>query len=268
MSEASLQVVVLAGSRGGHDPVAVAAGVSEKALAPVAGRAMLLRVIDALSAAPETGRIWVAAPDHAEFLQLGELARLVGEGSVWLTGTGAGPADSILVALDDGVALPFLVATADSPLLTPAIIAEFVAGARLSGADIAVGLAHETVIRAAYPDTQRTYLRFREGGVSGCNLFYVANQRGVAAIRFWRRAQRERKRPWRLVRAFGLWPLLLFLTRRLSLEAALRRAGEVIGCRGAAVRIGIAEAAIDVDKPQDLALVERILVERGIAATD
>jgi GTP:adenosylcobinamide-phosphate guanylyltransferase len=267
VSAPALQVLVLAGSRGGQDPVAVAAGVTEKALAPVSGRPMLLRVIDALRAVPELGRIWVAAPDHAAFLQLGEIAGLAGSGELRLTGTGEGPADSVLVALEGGLAPPFLVATADSPLLTPDIVAEFLAGARASGADIAVGLAGEAVIRTAYPDTQRTYLKFRDGGVSGCNLFYVASPQGLAAIRFWRRAQRERKKPWRLVRAFGVWSLLLFLTRRLGLDAAMRRAGAVIGCRAAAVRIGTAEAAIDVDKPQDLVLVERILAERQKATT-
>jgi len=40
--------IVLAGDRGPDDPVARAAGVSCKALVPVAGRTMILRVLDAL----------------------------------------------------------------------------------------------------------------------------------------------------------------------------------------------------------------------------
>ena len=47
--------VVLAADRTSADPVALAAGVPCKALAPVGGRPMLLRVLDALSAAEEVG---------------------------------------------------------------------------------------------------------------------------------------------------------------------------------------------------------------------
>ena len=40
--------LVLAGSRGGSDPVADYAGVAHKALIPIEGEAMILRVIAAL----------------------------------------------------------------------------------------------------------------------------------------------------------------------------------------------------------------------------
>ena len=47
--------IILAGDRGPHDPVASAAGVSSKALVPVAGRSMILRVLDTLGASPSIG---------------------------------------------------------------------------------------------------------------------------------------------------------------------------------------------------------------------
>ena len=80
---------------------------------------------------------------------------------------------------------------------------------------------------------------------------------------FWRRVEQERKRPWRLVRAFGLRPLFAYLFGRLTLDDAMVRASGVIGARVAAVRLPFAEAAIDVDKPADLALVEAILSRDG-----
>jgi hypothetical protein len=56
--------------------------------------------------------------------------------------------------------------------------------------------------------------------------------------------------------------LLLFALRRLRFDATLERASEAIGCRIRAIYLPFAEAAIDVDKPSDLALVTQILLKR------
>jgi hypothetical protein len=61
------------------------------------------------------------------------------------------------------------------------------------------------------------------------------------------------------VRAFGWRPLLAYLLGRLTLDAAMRRASRITGTRVAAISLPFAEAAIDVDKPADLALAETIL---------
>ena len=53
--------------------------------------------------------------------------------------------------------------------------------------------------------------------------------------------------------------MLLFLRRRLSLDAAFREVSEALGARVCAVVMPQAEAAIDVDKMADLALVRQIL---------
>ena len=52
--------LVLAGQRRGTDPMAAAAGVSHKALLPVAGVPMLLRVVSALRSTPGIARIVVS----------------------------------------------------------------------------------------------------------------------------------------------------------------------------------------------------------------
>ena len=72
----------------------------------------------------------------------------------------------------------------------------------------------------------------------------------------------QRKKPWRLVRAFGLRPLLLYLLGRLPLDRAMREASKITGSTVRAVTMPFAEAAIDVDKPEDLVAVEKILAAR------
>jgi CTP:molybdopterin cytidylyltransferase MocA len=182
--------------------------------------------------------------------------------------TAATPSLSVQRGLDElPNPLPLLVTTGDHPLLTPEIVAQFCTAARRTGADLVAGLTPASAIRKAYPDAQRTYLRFRHERYSGANLFAVLQPEGRRAVAFWRRVEQERKRPWRLVRAFGWRPLLAYLLGRLTLDEALARASKVIGARIAAVVLPQPEAAIDVDKPADLLLAESILARRCERAT-
>lgn len=263
-ANASFTALVLAGSRGPDDPVAMAAGVAHKCLAPVAGVPMAVRVVEALAASPAVDRIAVALEDPALVDELPALPPLIAAGRCSLLPTAATPSLSVLRALDElPDPLPLLVTTGDHPLLTPEIVAVFCAAARRTGADLVAALTPASAIKRAYPDAQRTYLRFRDERYSGANLFAVLRPEGRRAVVFWRRVEQERKRPWRLVRAFGWRPLLGYLLGRLTLDDALARASKVIGSKVAAVVMPQPEAAIDVDKPADLELAESILARRS-----
>ena len=132
-----------------------------------------------------------------------------------------------------------------------------------SGAAVVVGLAPEWAVRAAAASTRRTWWRFADGRFSGANLFLLRGEAARPALAFWRRVEAERKRPWRIVRLFGLGNLLLYVTGRLTLSRAMARASRRLGCTVAAVPIPIGEAAIDVDRPADLAHAEAILAGRA-----
>ena len=173
-----------------------------------------------------------------------------------------GPAGSALIALESGIDLPVLMTTCDHPLLTPDMIEAFVDGAKNSGADVCVGLADKTVIQPAYPHVKRTYLKFRDRSVSGCNLFYIANDKGLEAIRFWQQAQHYRKRPVRLAASIGWGVLLRYISGSLTLEGAFAYASRRLGITARPIILPFAEAAIDVDKPSDKVLVEQILQAR------
>jgi GTP:adenosylcobinamide-phosphate guanylyltransferase len=156
---------------------------------------------------------------------------------------------------------PLLVTTADHPLLTPAMIDHFVQSAP-AGADVVAGLAAATLIRRDYPDAIRTFYRLAGEGYSGCNLFLMRTEAAGNVVSFWTAMERLRKRPWRLIAAIGPATLARYLLGRLSLDVALARLSAIVGAQVAAVVMPFAEAAIDVDKPADLILAERILARR------
>jgi GTP:adenosylcobinamide-phosphate guanylyltransferase len=254
--------LVLAGSRDEGDPLAQAQRLRHRALLEVGGAPMLLRVVRTLRATPEIGRLVVSIDDPAALEEVPELASLVRDGALAVHQSLASPSRSVLDVLESlGGDAPTLVTTADHALLTPEIVKHFLAAAAASEADVLLGLVARTLLRERFPESTRTYLAMRDEHYSGANLFAFRTPEARRAAAFWMRAESFRKRPWRLVSVFGPISLLLFLLRRLDLDAALARASRTIGARIEAVRLPFAEAAVDVDRPSDLELVTRILSE-------
>jgi GTP:adenosylcobinamide-phosphate guanylyltransferase len=256
LTERRWNVLVLAAGRGPDDPMAKAYGVTNKCLIPVAGLPMLARAIAALEDSGAVTRpVVVTEAMAATAALLGERARLVAPAR-------SAPA-SVLAALARGdCELPLLVTTGDHALLTAGMVGHFLTEAEASGADFCVGLATAETILAAYPDTRRTFFRLGPDRVSGCNLFAIRDPRGLAILERWQYLEQLRKKPWRLVAVLGIAPLLAFLTGRLTLAKVFAMASARLGMTAAPVFMPFAEAAIDVDKPADKDLAERILAAR------
>ncbi|KQN27005.1 cobalamin biosynthesis protein CobY [Sphingomonas sp. Leaf33] len=234
------------------DAVALAEGVAHKALIVVDGRTMLERVADAVGHAG-ADTVAVSANDPAVIA----LATRLG---LRVLPPAAGPSDSVATALA-ALGTPLLVTTADHALLEPEWISDFLRDVP-ADADIAVLLAERGRIEAAMRDTRRTYLRFADGAWSGCNLFYLATPDAARAIGVWRAVEADRKRPWRIVRRFGVGTLLRYLVGRLTLADAVGRLGQTANVRAAAVAARDGLAAVDVDKASDLADVRAIIASR------
>lgn len=246
--------LVLAGQRSSGDPLTDAAGIRLKALLPVRGRPMVERVVEALAGSSRVGRIAVSIPEPAALDRL-PVDAVMTRPSVSL---------SVLAGIDE-LGTPLFVTTADHALLTTPIVDAFLEAAMAGPDDLFVGLVERRPIETLVPDTRRTYWRFRDGAFSGANLFFLRTPGARAAVTFWRRVEQERKRPWRIARAFGPRLLLGYLARRFTLAAAMQRASARLGCRVAAIVLPFGEAAIDVDKPADVVIVERLLDAREAA---
>lgn len=248
------QALVLAGSRGGVDPVADYAGVSQKGLIVLGGQTLLTRVLTALDAAGAT-RIGVSTKDAA--LEAA-LATQTVAATLTALPSAAGPSQSVH---EGAVAMgaPLLVTTVDHALLRPDWVTDFMADTP-ADADIAILLAEEALVRAAAPTTQRTYLAFRDGRYSGCNLFYLQTPKALQAIDLWRTVEKHRKQPWKIAALFGPVMLVRYLLGLMTLDEMVARIGRLAGVKAAAVRARHGLAAVDVDKPADLDLV-RSLVE-------
>ena len=251
--------LILAAGRGPNDPMAKAYGVSHKCALPVSGVPMLKRVVDALRASSSIKAIAVsienAAVTRAAFSgNSSDISIIPSENSAPL---------SAIVAIRNDATFPVLITTADHPLLTAEMVDYFCAQAERNGADFSAGLAWAEVILEAYPQSIRTFFRFGTDRVSGCNLFAIRNENGLRILEKWQYLEAVRKKPWRLVAAFGPMALLRFLSGSLSLDGVFAIVSKRLGLTAKPILLPFAEAAIDVDKPSDLELAEAILRRRG-----
>ncbi|MEM8787937.1 MAG: NTP transferase domain-containing protein [Pseudomonadota bacterium] len=252
------QALVLAGTRAGAaDPVAVATGVAHKAFAPVAGKPMIERVLATLAAVPEIAAITVSIEDS------GAPVDTLATAPARITAA-ASPARSVAEGLA-ATGTPLLVTTADHPLLTAAMVTDFLRDAAASWADIAAGLSPRPVVERAGNTAKRTYLKFADAEFSGCNLFALTTQRAVNAVRFWQAVESDRKNPLRIARHLGPVTLARYAAGRLSSAQAAAALGKKAGCRAAIIPVHYPDAAHDVDKPADLAFAEARLAARETA---
>ena len=242
-------VLILAGSRpGARDPVADAEGVPHKVLAQVEGATLLERVVRAARA---FGAREVAVSANHPAVE--DEARRLG---TTLLPTASGPSESVAAAFARYGA-PLLVTTADHALLEAGWLRALVAGTP-AGADVALMMARRELVDEAAPGSPRTWLTLADGQWSGCNLFLMASPAAARAAAAWREVETERKRPWRLARRLGVRTLVDYALGRLTMSAAIARLGRRIGVEAALVPAPDGRAAIDVDKPEDLALARRL----------
>lgn len=252
--------IILAGQRPEGDPMAAYCNVRYKALIPINGQTMLERVARALIASPYIGRMVVMA-QSPEDLKAGLSPDLAEHDGIAFVESNDGIATSIYGVIGSDIApWPVLVTTADNALLTGEILDRFFQAH--SGQDVAVGVVERQTMLAAYPDARRTWLKFRGGAYSGANLFALHNAAAKPAVAFWSAVEKDRKKGWKIFAHFGPWLLLRALSRTIGFTDAMAQAGARMSLRAEPIILPIAEAAIDVDKPDDLALVTGILERR------
>jgi GTP:adenosylcobinamide-phosphate guanylyltransferase len=252
--------ILLAGQRPGENDFAAAHGLTAKALIPVAGEAMLSRVARTLLACPSIRRVVVLAQEP-EALFTGDAAWLRDEPRIAAAAGGEGISTSIAaIAGSDAAPYPLLVTTADHPLLRPEMVEAVIGGSR--GSDAAFALVERKVVEQVHPETKRTWIKFSDGHYTGANLFAFVTAESVRGLEFWARVEKDRKKALKLLSFFGPLLFVRAFTRTISLGAAAAKAGRQLGLRIKAVKLPYANAAIDVDKPADLELVERILATK------
>ena len=252
--------IVLAGQRPGIDPLASLFSLESKACVPLLGKPMAAWVIETLLAMPQIGNIVILAQNR-EMVSAPGLAELIDDDRVTFAKSIGGISQSISNVIGKApLEWPVLITTADHPLLTVDMVSAFIDGTGVS--DLAVGAVERQTLLQRYPESKRTWLKFRGGAYSGANLFALSSRDTLKALELWAQAEQDRKKAFRLFWHFGPGLALRAITRTISFRSALHRAGRKLGLNASLVLLSQAEAAIDVDKISDHEQAELILSQR------
>ena len=251
-----IDALVLAGRRSGEtDPLAMIDDVAHKALLIAGGKPLIRRVCEALRASSRVERISIAAPEDIRDAIASVIADIPNWNFVDVQGSPAKSVMSSIEKIPDGRAL--LVTTCDHALLTPAIIREFLDAAR--GGAAAAACVEKGNYQRKFPGSRRTFIRLRDLSFSGANLFWFDGTRARGLADFWRRLETKRKNPAAMAREIGVFSALSYAMGLMTKAGLERTIKNKTGVEVKLAPVSDATAAIDVDKPEDLALVREIL---------
>jgi len=256
-----LTALVLAASRKGvEDPVARHAGTTHKCLVEVDGIAMIERVIQVLIDSNLCRNILVSIESEEILRKVPQVAAWLDDGVIGIAPSASNLADSVLSLREhDETPIPLLITAADNALHTGEIVTHFIDRSLAEGGDISVGVTSEATVREQFPDDKIGFFRFRDGGYSFCNLFMLRSEEALKVAEVFRSGGQFRKRPWRILGAFGLINLLLYRLRLTTMSKCIARIGRNFGLSATAIEVPWAHAPIDVDNPDSLAFSDRLL---------
>ena len=252
----AIDALVLAGRRSGEvDPLAAVDNVPHKALLVAGGRPLIRRVIDALQASGRISQIRIAAPDDVRD-QIS--SALTGAGDWSFADAEGSPAKTVLSAIERLTGeRALLVTTCDHALLTGEIVRAFLSGA--AKYDAAAACVPREAYEQRFPNSRRTYIRLKGMHFSGANLFWFAGSGAQGLANFWRRIEAKRKNPAAMAREIGVFTALSYLAGQMTKEGLEKTIYRKTKVDARLVPLTTPEAAIDVDKPEDLVLVRNIL---------
>jgi hypothetical protein len=233
-------------------------GVPLKALVPVAGEAMIGRVLRVAAEAFPDSPLFVSVEDFAIIAAEPTVARLHAEGRLAAVGAEHHIVDSVVEA-SATTGFPLILCTADNVLMSVEGFQAIAEAGAAPGVDGVVMMAEKADILAAHPDGQRRFYAFRGGAYSNCNLFWISGERSFRGLESFRYGGQFAKRKMDAVRALGLTSLLLYLSGLVTIEGMFRHFSRRFGLCIVPLIARDGRLAIDVDNERTHRVAEEIL---------
>lgn len=252
--------LILAGERQGKGQgIGQYSKLECKALIPVAGKPMILRVLEALESSGSVDSAWLCGPDSDTCRESELLQDLITSKRINWFPPQKGPSLSVSrVAESLPLENPVLITTADHALLCSDVIDYFCTRADSLDSGLNIGLARYSLVKNYYPEVERTLWKFREGDFCTCNLFIASKEAIKSVGDFWVQIENMRKKPWKIARYFSFWAMLKYISGRLYLSEAMEIASSILKVGVEHIELPFPESAIDVDTQEDLKMAESI----------
>lgn len=252
-------ILVLAGKRDGKlDPLAERAGVSHKAVVPIAGKPLIGHVLQTLEVAWDDAKILISIHDPAVLEGVEEVQRLKAAGRLDMVEAQHGIVESIEAAANQA-GFPLLITTGDNVLTTVEALRAVNSAGFEREADAVIGLARREDIQAAHAEGQRKFYEFKDIAIANCNIYWLRNTQALRAAEAFRGGGQFIKTPGAIRKAFGLFNLIRFRFRMDTLHGAMNRMSKRFGVRVIAHVLDDGRLAIDVDNERTYRVTEELL---------
>lgn len=234
-------------------------GTEHRCLAPIAGRRIIDYILEALQKSGSIRRIIIAARKEA----LTHLEGTLPENILLCEAAGDLPATAMAAAdaLGADSTEKLLGVCDDIPLLTPLAVREFISACQAQPAEeLYYPIIPKDACVAQFPQAKRTYGRLRDGVFTGGNMMLVSKSIIPPGQQKAKEIFARRKSPLKLCDWLGWSFVLKLLLHRLTLAEAEKRTSELLEMRCKAIITRHAGVGMDIDKPSDLELARRTLI--------
>ena len=249
-----IDAVVLAGG-GKPEPLTEQEGVSNKAFIKLNNKPILAYILDALHQAVSIDRVIVVGPHEAlrELKQSRDYFELVAERGSMLENLAAG------FELTD-TEKPCLVVTGDIPLVKAAVIEQFLQLCTPFENDLYYPVLTRETCLERFPETKRTYVRLKEGHITGGNIGLVRPEWFLENKARLEMFISYRKKPLKLLKILPLSLGIKYLFKVLSVKDLEYHLSRLLSLQAKAVFCDCVEIAVDIDKVSDLEMVKEIVM--------
>lgn len=248
-----VDAVVLAGGDGAVvDPTS-----RFKGLLPVAGRPMVEWVVDALLGAESVHEVAVVVPTAEN------LGSWVDKVDKLVVSDGSFSENVLAGVRSFRQERPLLLATGDIPALTSEAVDDYVRLSLDSGAEVTYPLVRKEDMLAAFPGSERTFIKIAGGSVTGGNVAFLQPSVVERNAEIGQRLFDTRKSAVQMARILSLGFVARLITGRLRVVDVEERMEKLLNAKCAAIFTSEASIGADVDKPVDVIVVERVLYERS-----
>jgi len=257
------RAIVLAGERAEsqqQNELLKYANAEAKSLIKIKDRPMIVYVLNALMQSDLIEHIYVIGNPLllGKSIELQELLRL---NKIEFKPQKTSPVESILSIFEEVKDnSKTFITTSDNVLIKKEWIDYFLKMASESGKDILIGVNNYKDVKAKYPESKRTVLKLNDVSLCFCNLFAIMNSNCKEVIMLWKKVERVRKNPFKMaMMLMPLYGLILFALGLLTSDKALKIMSKKLNVNIGLIIMPFPEACIDVDKIEDLILVNKIL---------
>jgi molybdopterin-guanine dinucleotide biosynthesis protein A len=257
MPDVKMPVVILAG---GFTPQKILdAGETEKerAFIDIGGRPMLQWVLDAVRNSDCCGEILCIGNSARMMSTFGLKPEEVAEDKGSML-------DNFVTGMERFRSHPRVLSmTCDIPLLTAESLQDVVDSIATIDAEIYYPIIDVKYYDEKFPGGKRTTQYLKEGTFTGGNVFVLNPERVLGNLDKIKSVIRDRKSPAKLVRLFGLPFIMRFAFKQLDLKGLENKASQILGAKMRGVITHYPEIGFDVDKPEDLTMVRKIIAKQA-----